>query len=72
MPFYRLPLILSACVVAVVALVVLLNQVGGAAPGPSLATALALGVGTVPTARLIDRLTRPAQLRRYGRRRAGP
>lgn len=55
---YRLPLIWTACIMAVVAAVVALHGIWSAPTGVSLALAMALGVGSVPTARHIERATR--------------
>jgi len=69
MPGYRLPLIWTGCIMAVVAAVMVLHGFWAAPTGVSLAFTLALGIGSVPTARHIERATRSPRLRRYGIRR---
>ena len=69
MPGYRLPLIWIGCITAVVAAVMVLHGVWSAPTGVSLAFTLALGIGSVPTARHIERATRHGHFREYGSRR---
>ena len=63
MPGYRLPLIWIGCVMAVVAALVVLHGFWSAPTGVSLALALGLGIGSVPTARHIERATRQPHMR---------
>lgn len=68
MPAYRLPLIWSGCVFAVAAAVLVLHGLLSAPTGVSLALTMVLGVASVPTARHIERATRPHGLRPDGHR----